>query len=50
MISAQDKILNRIHRYGRGKVFTTKDFLDIASRDAADQALSRLVRMGAVGD
>lgn len=44
MTSTQDKILARVHRYGRGKVFTPKDFLDLATRDAADQALSRLVR------
>ena len=40
----QDKILIRIHQHGSGGVFTPKDFLDLGSRDAVDQALSRLVR------
>src|SRR3954467_8197709 len=39
-------IRNRIKLAGPGKVFTPKDFLDLASRDATDQALSRLVRQG----
>lgn len=38
------QILDRITRAGPGRVFTPKDFLDLASRDATDQALSRLVR------
>ena len=42
--SIQDKIVDRLHRQGRGNVFTPKDFLDIGSRDAADQSLSRLVK------
>jgi Family of unknown function (DUF6088) len=40
----QDKIADRIRRHGRGKVFTPKDFLDIGSREAVDQALSRLAK------
>lgn len=44
--SVQDTILDRIRRRGRGKVFIPKDFLDLVSRDAADQSLSRLVRSG----
>ena len=40
----QDKIVDRLCRQGRGKVFTPKDFLDIGSRDAVDQALSRLAK------
>jgi len=43
-MSIQDAIVDRIRRQGRGKVFTPKDFLDIGSREAVDQALSRLVR------
>lgn len=39
-------IRDRIRLAGPGKVFTPKDFLDLASRDATDQALSRLVRHG----
>ena len=44
MDSLQDHILIRIHQHGSGGVFTPKDFLDLGSRDAVDQALSRLVR------
>jgi hypothetical protein len=42
--SIQDKIVDRLRRHGRGKVFTPKDFLDIGGREAVDQALSRLAR------
>lgn len=45
-IAVHDQILARIHAQGRGKVYIPKDFLDLGSRDAADQALSRLVRNG----
>lgn len=48
MNAIQDKILDRIRTQGRGKVFIPKDFLDLGSRDAADQALSRLVKSGAI--
>ena len=48
MNTIQDDILDRIRRIDRGKVFTPKDFLDLGSRDAADQSLSRLVRSGAI--
>ena len=44
MDSAQAQIHERILQAGPGTVFTPKDFLDLASRDATDQALSRLVR------
>jgi hypothetical protein len=44
----QDKILDRIRTQDRGKVFIPKDFLDLGSRAAADQSLSRLVRGGEV--
>src|SRR5713226_9287020 len=43
-MSIPDTIVDRLRRQGRGKVFTPKDFLDIGSRDAVDQALSRLAR------
>jgi hypothetical protein len=46
--TVQAKILERIRKEGRGKVFTPKDFLDLSSRDAADQTLCRLVRSGEV--
>ena len=48
MSTVQDQILQRIRKQGRGKVFIPKDFLDLGSRDAADQALSRLVKSGDV--
>lgn len=46
MDSVQDGVLRRIRSAGRGRVFTPKDFLGIASRPAIDQALSRLARSG----
>src|SRR5690606_26520363 len=46
MSTIQDDILDRIRKQGRGKVFIPKDFLDLGSRDAADQSLSRLVKNG----
>jgi predicted transcriptional regulator of viral defense system len=42
------RILRRIQRRGRGNVFTAKDFIDIGSRAAVDQALSRFARQGVV--
>ncbi len=48
MSAVQDQILARIRAGGRGHVFIPKDFLDLGSRDAADQALSRLARLGAI--
>lgn len=44
----QNRIVDRLRRHGRGKVFTPKDFLDIGSRDAVDKALSRLASVGTV--
>lgn len=42
-----DKILKRVHGYGRGgRVFTPKDFLDLGSRASVDQALTRLTKAG----
>lgn len=48
MSTIQDQILERICEQGRGKVFIPKDFLDIGSREAADQSLSRLAKSGAI--
>lgn len=42
------RVLRRIQRKGRGNVFTAKDFIDIGSRAAVDQALSRFARQGVV--
>jgi hypothetical protein len=44
MSAVQDQILSRIRERGRGRVFIPKDFLDLGSRDASDQALSRLAK------
>ena len=46
MDTTRARILARIRRKGAGAVFTPKDFLDFAGRDAVDQALTRLVRGG----
>lgn len=47
MPSLVDKIMKRVQGHGRGQwVCTPKDFLDLGSRDAVDQVLSRLVRRG----
>lgn len=45
-ISAQ--ILARIYGNGRGGVFTPKDFLDLASHEAARQTLARLAKEGTI--
>lgn len=46
MDTTQSQILSRVRHQGGGAVVTPKDFLDLASRDAVDQALTRLVRAG----
>jgi len=43
-MTIQDRIHNRIKGKGRGAVFTPKDFLDLGSRAAVDQSLSRMAR------
>ncbi len=43
-----DRILARIRGGGRGGVYTNKDFLDLAGRDAVDRALRRLADGGAL--
>ncbi len=48
MDTDRSQILDRIRQAGPGRVFTPKDFLDTVNRDAADQALSRLARSGAI--
>ncbi len=44
MSTITDQITRRIHAKRRGWVFTPKDFLDMGSRAAVDQVLSRLVK------
>lgn len=47
MTRMADKIMKRVSAHGRGRwVCTPKDFLDLGSREAVDQALSRLVKAG----
>jgi hypothetical protein len=48
MLSLQTRIFGLISKRERGKVFASKDFLDIGSREAVDQALSRLARRGEI--
>ena len=49
MTQVADKIMRRMSARARGRwVCTPKDFLDLGSREAVDQALSRLVRAGRV--
>ncbi len=48
MASLADTIIKRIRAKGRGLIYTPKDFLDLGSRAAVDQALSRLVQRGLI--
>jgi len=47
-MNTQDRIHNRIKGKGRGAVFAPKNFLDLGSRAAVDQSLSRLVKRGVI--
>ena len=47
MTPMADKIMTRVSAHSCGRwVCTPKDFLDLGSREAVDQALSRLVKAG----
>jgi len=46
--SVANKILRRIRAKGRGSVFIARDFLDLGSRSAVDQTLSRLARRSTI--
>lgn len=48
MNSITNNIMKRIHAKRRGWVFAPKDFMDLGSRAAVDQVLSRLVKQGKV--
>ena len=48
MQTKQYKILARIERLGPGKVFSAKDFLDIASRTMIDVTLASLAQSGKI--
>ena len=47
-LSLIEKICKKICARGEGTVFVTRDFLDLGSRAAVDQALSRLTREGTI--
>jgi len=46
MKSLHQSLLHRLQTAPAGSVFTPRDFVALGSRDAVDQALSRLVRAG----
>lgn len=48
METMRDQIVARIDRLGKGKAFSAKDFLDIASRTTIDVTLAELARKGTV--
>ena len=48
MQTMRDQIVARIDRLGKGKAFSAKDFLDLASRGTVDMALSGLTRNGII--
>jgi hypothetical protein len=48
MKSVSDKVISRIKKNGRGWVFSGKDFLDLGSRSAVDNALTALAQKGEV--
>ena len=47
-MSVAKSVRQRVMRMRRGKPFVTRDFSDLGSRSAVDQALSRLVREGVI--
>lgn len=46
--SVYDKLRERVEKRGRGAVFVTREFLELGSRAAVDEALSRLAKEGVV--
>lgn len=48
MQTMRDQIVARIQRQDRGKVFSPKDFLDIASRTTIDVTLAELAQQGMI--
>ncbi len=48
MQTMRDQIVARVERLGKGKAFSAKDFLDIASRGTTDMTLAALARQGAI--
>ena len=48
MRDVKDRIAARLRAKGRGHVYISKDFLDLGSRAAVDQALCRMVKDGTI--
>jgi hypothetical protein len=48
MQSIHNKVLARIRGKGRGSAFSSKDFLDLGSRNSIDKTLSRLCAQGII--
>jgi hypothetical protein len=48
MQAMRDQIVARIERFGEGKAFSAKDFLDIASRTTIDVKLASLTKDGKI--
>ena len=48
MQTMRDQIVARIERFGEGKAFSAKDFLDIASRTTIDVTLASLTKDGKI--
>jgi hypothetical protein len=48
MQAMRDQIVARIERFGEGKAFSAKDFLDIASRTTIDVTLASLTKDGKI--
>lgn len=46
--SVHDKIRRQVEKRERGAVFVTREFLELGSRAAVDEALSRLAREGVI--
>ena len=46
--SVHDKLKRQIEKRGPGAVFVTREFLELGSRAAVDEALSRLAREGVI--
>jgi len=48
MQTMRDRIIARVEKFGAGKAFSAKDFLDIASRGTVDMTLGSLRRGGKI--
>ena len=46
--SVYEKVGARVRKHGRGAVFVTREFLDLGSRAAVDEAFSRLTKEGVI--